>query len=109
MANTYKTLGQSKPTAATSTTLYTVPASTATIVNTIVACNQSAVGTSIRIGVDVGGTGDATTDYLCFDLPIGGNESLVLHLGVTMAATDLLRVYNTLATVSFNAFGVEIT
>jgi len=42
MATTYKVLGQSKPSAATNTTLYTVPASTAAVISTLAICNDSA-------------------------------------------------------------------
>jgi hypothetical protein len=40
MATTYKVLGQLNPAATTPTTLYTVPASTSTVVSTITICNQ---------------------------------------------------------------------
>jgi hypothetical protein len=109
MANTYKILGQSAPNAATSTTLYTCPASTQTIVSVITATNRSATGTSIRVSIDPDAAGDSNPDYIAFDLPIAGNQTIELGRGVVCDASDLIRVYNTLATVSFSAFGVEIT
>ena len=42
MATTYKVLGQSNPAATTLTTLYTVPASTQTVISTITVANQAA-------------------------------------------------------------------
>lgn len=109
MARTYKVLGQSAPSAATSTTLYTVPGSTSTIVSTITVCNRSATPTTFRLNIDPGGGGDANEQYIAYDAPIGANQTITFTLGVTLATTDLVRVYATLATLSFNAFGVEIT
>lgn len=109
MAITYKTLGQSIPAAATLTDLYTVPAVTNAVVSSLTICNQSATPTDVRVAVSVGGGAIATKDYLMFGVPIGGNGVLTLELGITLATTDKVRVYATLATVSFNLFGSEIT
>lgn len=105
---TYKTLSQTFPSAATLTTAYTVPASTSTTVSTITICNQSATATTYRISVAVAAAADTTKQYICYDTPLAGNETQALTLGITLATTDLIRVYATLATVSFNVFGVEI-
>lgn len=109
MASTYKVLGQSNPAATTSTTAYTVPALTQAVVSSIVICNRSATPTSFRVNIDPGGGGDANEQYLCYDAPIGANETIALVVGVTLGAADLVRVYATLATLSFNVFGEEIT
>lgn len=107
---TDKVLGQSKPTAASLTDIYTVPASTSAIVTGIVACNQSATATTIRVSIAIAGAADTAAQYIAFDLAIGGNETIFILDGVlTLATTDKIRVYNTLATVSFNVFGQEIT
>ena len=107
MAVAYKVLGQSAPGAATSTTLYTCPASTQTVLSNVIVCNRSPVPTSFRLGVDVNGAGDDNADYIAFDVPIEGNETISLAHGVTMDASDLLRCYATLATLTFSAFGQE--
>lgn len=109
MANAWKVLGQSAPSAATSTTVYTCPASTQTIVSSIVVCNRSSTATAFRVSVDVNGAGDTDADYLAYDMPIGGNESIALGHGVTIDASDLIRVYATLATLTFSVFGQEIS
>ena len=109
MTQSIKTLGQSKPTAATLTTLYTVPASTSTVCSSIVICNQSATATSCRISVRVAGAADTPSQYLYYDLPIGGYQTFIATIGITLATTDVVSVYNTLATLSFNLFGKEIT
>lgn len=109
MAITYKTLGQSIPSAATLTDLYTVPGATSAVISSVVICNQSATPTTVRLEVSLAGAAVTTKDYLMFDVPIGGNQVLTLELGITMATTDKLRCYATLATVSFNVFGSEVT
>lgn len=107
---TRKSLGQAKVSAATLTDLYTVPASTATLVTAIWATNQSATPTTFRIAVSVAGGAVALKDYLFYDVAIGANEAIQINdPGIMLATTDKLRVYATLATVSFNAFGTEIS
>lgn len=107
MAFTPKVLGQSNPVATTLTDAYTVPALTTTTVSTIVVANRSAVGTSFRISVAVAGAADNNAQYLYYDVPIGGNDTFAATLGVTLGIADVVRVYATLATLSFNIFGIE--
>lgn len=109
MADTLKVLGQSKPSAASLTDAYTVPGATQAVVSSITVCNQSATPTVIRISVAVAGAGDTAAQYIAYGLPIEGNETLTFVLGISLGAADVVRVYNTLATVSFNIFGQEHT
>jgi len=109
MAATYKVLGQSAPVATTLTALYTVPAATSTIESTVFVCNRSATPTSFRISVAIAGAADAVAQYLYFDLAIAGNDTFAFTTGITLAATDVVRVYATLATLSFSIFGTELT
>lgn len=109
MADTLKTLGQSKPSAATLTAAYTVPGATSAVISTIVVCNQSSTETAFRISIAVGGAADTASQYIAYDAPIDGNDTVTITIGISLAATDVIRVYNTLATCSFNIFGTEIT
>lgn len=109
MTDTFKVLGQSAPSAATSTTLYTCPSSTQTVVAYVAVCNRSTTPTSFRLGIDVNGAGDSNEDYQYYDCPIEGNETIEVMRGATLDASDLIRCYATLATLSFSAHGVEIT
>jgi len=104
-----KVLGQSIPSAATSTLFYTVPVSTSTVVSTLTVCNQSATPTSFRISIGIAGAVLSTAQYLYYDVPIEGNTTFAATLGITLATTDVIRVYATLGTLSFNAFGEEIS
>lgn len=109
MAVNYKVIAQSAPSAATSTTLYTVPSSTEVVLSYVAVCNRSATPTTYRLGIDVDGAGDGTTDYQHYDTPIGGNETHYVMRGATADASDLIRCYATLATLTFTACGQVIT
>jgi hypothetical protein len=109
MAETLKILAQSAPSATTETTLYTVPVSTTTTVSSLVVCNRSSTSTTFRVSVSVNGAATATTDYLYYDCAIGGNDTFVATIGITLGDTDIIRVYAGTANLSFNLFGVEVT
>jgi len=109
MANILRVLGQSAPGAASLTTLYTVPGATSTAVSSIVVCNRSATATSFRIAVRPAGAAISNEMYLYYDVTIAGNDTFVATIGISLAATDKVDVYATLATLSFNLFGTEAT
>ena len=109
MADVLKVLAQVAPSAASLTTLYTVPALTSTTVSTIAICNRSSTATSFRLSIGIAGAGDATSQYFAYDIPVSGNDTVFLTIGATMGAADVLRCYATLATVTFSVFGVEIS
>lgn len=109
MTDTLKVLGQSAPGAATLTDLYTVPGATNTAVSSVTVCNRSATPTTFRLSVAPAGAADAVAQYLYYDVPLAGNDTFVATVGLTLAATDKVRCYATLATVSFGLYGVEVT
>lgn len=109
MATVYKVLAQSNPSATTATTLYTVPASTSTVISTITVCNQAASAGSYRIAVRPAGATLATSQYVAYDVAIAANDTTALTLGVTLATTDIVTVYASASTMSFAAFGSEIS
>jgi len=109
MASVYKVLGQSNPSATTLTDVYTVPGATSAVVSTIVVCNRSLVPTTYRLGIAPAGAGTALQHYLAYDAPIDANETITFTLGLTLAATDVVRIYAVLATISVNVFGEELT
>ena len=108
MATTYKVLGQSNPSATTATTLYTVPASTQTVVSTVTVCNQTSTAGTYRVAVRVAGAALGASQYVAYDVSLPGNATDTLTLGLTLGATDVITVYASAATFSFNAFGSEI-
>jgi glucose-6-phosphate dehydrogenase assembly protein OpcA len=102
-------LGQVIPSAATATTLYTVPASTQAVVSTITVCNQAATAATYRIAIRVAGAALATSQYIAYDVSLPANASDTLTLGITVGAADVITIYSSTATMSFSAFGSEIS
>ena len=109
MATTYKVLGQSNPSATTATTLYTVPAATQTVVSTVTVCNQTSTAGTYRVAVRVAGGALAASQYVAYDVSLPGTATDTLTLGLTRGATDVITVYASAATFSFNAFGSELS
>jgi hypothetical protein len=109
MATAYKVLAQSNPSATTATTLYTVPSSTSAVVSTITVCNQAASAGSYRIAVRPAGATLAAQHYVAYDVAIAANDTTALTLGITLATTDVVTVYASSATMSFSAFGSELS
>jgi hypothetical protein len=108
MATTYKVLGQSNPAATTATTLYTCPAATQTVISTIAVANQAASPGTYRIAVRPNGTTLALEHYLVYDATIPANSTTAYTLGITIDASDVVTVYASSTSFSFNAFGSEI-
>jgi hypothetical protein len=108
MATTYKVLGQVAPSAATATTLYTVPSATQTVVSTISVCNQTAGQLKFRIAIRPAGETLAAKHYIAYDAPVSANDSVFITVGATLGAGDVITVYESAADLSFNAYGSEI-
>lgn len=109
MAIGYKVLGQSNPSATTLTDLYTVPASTQGVGSSIVVANRSSTATSFRVAVRPAGAAISNEQYIYYDIAIGGNDTFIATIGITLDETDVVSVYATDATLSFNLYGSEIT
>ena len=103
-----KVLGQSNPAATTLTSLYTVPASKEAVVSSISVANLTATAATFRLAVRPAGASIANQHYIGYDITVGASDTTIITVGLTLAATDVLTVYASSATVSFNAFGSEI-
>lgn len=108
-AEVLKVLGQVNPAATTATTLYTVPASTSTVVSTITVANQAASAATFRISIRPASASQTAAMYIAYDVTVNANDSVVLTLGLTLAATDVVTVYASSANISFNIFGSELS
>ena len=108
----YKILGQIQTTANALTTIYTVPASTNTVVTTITICNQSANTVSINVAANVSGSAVTTKNFIVSGYSLGAAETLVLEPRVSLNVGSILSANitgaNAVSNVSINAFGVEI-
>jgi len=109
MAESLKSLGQLAPTATTLTDLYTVPASTSTSISSIIVCNRGATSTTFRISVAVAGAADSSKQYIFYDQALDSHSTFTATIGVTLTATDKIRVYAGNSDLSFNAFGIEVS
>lgn len=108
MPTIYKVLGQLLP-ASTSGTLYTVPASTDTVVSTINAVNTGTTTADISIAIRPAGATIETKHYIVRSLPLAAKAVFTYTAGVTLDTTDVITVESTTSNVAFNAFGSEIS
>jgi hypothetical protein len=109
MPTIYKVLGQSNPAATTATTLYTVPSATDTIASTLTVANLGAAAATFRLAVRPAGATLENKHYIAYDVTIAALDTLTLTLGITLDTTDVVTVYASTATMSFNLYGSEIS
>jgi hypothetical protein len=109
MAVSYKVLGQLKPAANTASTLYTVPsgAGNYAVVSSLVINNISADVTDIRVAVRPAGETLADKHYIFYANGVSPFTTQVFTIGITLAATDVVTVYDLNGKCSFNLFGSE--
>ena len=109
MAQNYKVLGQIAPSATTATAIYTVPAATEAVVSSITVCERGGSAGTFRLAVRPNGATLANEHYIVYDTAIAANDSIILTIGLTLDATDVLEAYASSADMSFNAYGSEVT
>jgi len=109
MADDIKILGQAAPGATTDTDVYTVPASAQAVISTIVIANRGATAGTFRLAARPAGATIADEHYVAYDVPIAGNDSTTLTLGVTLDETDVLTFQASTADMSVNVFGTELS
>ena len=115
MATAYKILGQVATAtlgATTEGTLYTVPAATSTVVSSIVITNQAATSATYRIAVQPSadaGSNATAKHFIVYGATVGASDSIILTVGLTLATGDRMRIYGSSATMSFSAYGSEIS
>ena len=106
MATAYKRLGSTVVVANTDTQLYVVPASTETIVSSIVACNIGSTERTFRIALIEGAIGTVSNDdYIYYDVVLPANDTFIATAGFTLNASDTIMVRADHAEVVFSAFG----
>ena len=107
MATTYKILGQITGSSATSS-LYTAPAATQTVVSSLVIANRSTSTAQFWVAAVPSGSTLENKHYLAFNVPVSGSDSTALTLGITLGAEDQIQVSG-MATGSFTLFGSQIS
>jgi len=101
MATLSKALFRGAATTTVGTTLYTVPASTTTVVSNIVVTNTAATAATFTIAL--AGTALATTQALA------ANSSAYIDLKQVLAAANTITGGASAITVSFHFSGVEVS
>lgn len=109
MPTAYKVLGQIAPSATTATAIYTVPSATQTVVSSVSVCNRSGSAATFRLSVRPDGATLANQHYLTYDADVAANDTVILTIGITMDATDVLEAYASSGDLSFHAYGSETT
>jgi len=97
-------LGVADLAAATNTTLYTVPASTFSVV-TVSICNRGASPANIRIAV-ASAASPADSEYIEYDVSLAA-KGVVERTGIVMDAGKLLVVRSSALSVSAVVYGIE--
>ena len=98
-------LAQVAPAATTETTLYQSEVRAKALCQEIVVCNRSGSPSSFRVSVSLNGALTAAKDYLYYNTPINGNDTLAVELGLTINAFDIVRVYASSGDLTFTMFG----
>jgi hypothetical protein len=109
MAVSYKVLGQAKPSAATATALYTVPTGSGNyaVISSLVINNITGDITSIRVAIRPAGATLEDKHYILHTNGVPPYSTQVYTIGITLAATDVVTVYDESGKCSFNLFGSE--
>jgi hypothetical protein len=104
MATTPKKLFRGAATLTTTTVLYTVPASTSTIVSNIAVTNTAATAGTFTLALGTAGTPTA----LHTTTAIPANSTVYIDLKQQLATTEVITGGASAITVSFHISGVEI-
>lgn len=98
-------LGQSAPSAATNTTVYTVPAGKVGIFSINIVNRNTAVAT-VRIGISATGT-PGTTEWIEYGAQLLANGGVLERTGLVAQAAKNVVVYSDVASTSVTVYGYE--
>jgi hypothetical protein len=101
-------LAQFVPPGGVEQAIYQVPASNRTFISELAVCNRGAGAASFRFSISKGGAATANTDYLYFNIPIGGNDTFASDIGVTLSVADTIRVFASNGNLTFTLFGMPV-
>ena len=97
-------LGQAAPTATTNTTIYTVPASTVSVVN-ISVVNRGGSAATVRVALSATAT-PSDDEYIEFNTSIA-STSVLERTGVVLNEGKNVVVYASSADTSVSVYGLE--
>lgn len=108
MEQTLKVLSQAISVSNTLIDAYTVSATAATI-SSLTLCNTDGYMPAIvNIAVAVSGAADTLSQYIYSQLLIGPTDTFIATVGITLATTDVIRMYSTNSLVALSLFGMEM-
>lgn len=113
MANVYKILGQVNPTANTQSNVYVVPAATEAVVNSITIANLGSSNVSYSLIVmpsaEFASPASNGKYFLVRGSTMPGADTATLTLSLSLPAGAIVAANTNSGSLSFSAFGVEIT
>ena len=101
------TLTQLAPGAGIETILLSVSSTEKALISQIAVCNRSAAASLFRLSISLLGVPTTVKDYLYYDLPVNGNDTFAIELGVTLNANDVMRVFCGSAYLALLVFGAQ--
>jgi hypothetical protein len=111
MAVDYRILGQNTAAGAIatySTLAGPVGTGKSWVVSTITICNQAASAGTYRLAI-TSSTSPANSEFIVFGASVPANDTVTLTLGITMQAGKYIMISGSANTLSFSAFGTEIS
>ncbi len=98
-------LGQAAPSASTNTSVYTVPASTLSVVNINVLNRSGANPVDVRIALATGNS-PANSEYIEYDVTVPA-KGVVERTGIALNAGKIVVVYCSTSDTSVSVYGLE--
>lgn len=109
MANTYKVLGQIRPSNTNNANLYTVPTATSTVVSELHVANTAVDPATFSIYVRVAGASATDANAWAKDVQLTGKSVFSAVTGMTLGAGDIITVQSgTANAITFMLFGQEL-
>ena len=110
MAFVYKILGQLRPSDTSAADIYTVPASTQTVVSSILICNTTTSAATFSVFQRVSGQAAGEANAIAFEQTLPANSTTTIEAKLTLSATNVLSVQTgTSSALTFTVNGSEIT
>jgi len=98
-------LGQAAPTASTDTSVYTVPASTLSVVNINVLNRSGSSPVDVRIALAAGAS-PTSSEYIEYDVTVPA-KGVVERTGIALQAGKQVVVYVSTGDTSVSVYGLE--
>jgi hypothetical protein len=109
MIENKKVLAQLLPPANTTIDFYVVQSLTQVVISAFVVTNLNSNDDLFSMSIAPSGENISNKQYIYKDVSIGGKDTFVANIGITLNSGDIMRVLSTAGYCTFNLFGVEIT